>query len=130
MFVGFVVGLEIERVTELFRLREHMGAGAVALYIIILTVSVIEDVNHVHFGVCDRIHDVPLRNLFGNLRHAVVLYTQMENITYRLGGFFIHAPVQLVFRVFDIPVWRIRANRLSRLSLCFENGSYLWRRIR
>ena len=33
--------------------------------------------------------------------------------------------MRFIFRVFHISVWRIRAERLSGLSLCFENGAYL-----
>ena len=67
--------------------------------------------------------------LLGNLRHSVALHAQPENLPHHLGGFLVHDPMQLVLRVFDIPVWRIRAERLSRLSLCLENGAYLPARI-
>ena len=70
-----------------------------------------------------RVHDVPLRDLLGDLRHTIALYAQMKNILDYLGGFFVHNPVQLILRVFDIPVWRVRTKWISRLHLCFENGA-------
>lgn len=72
---------------------------------------------------------MPLIDFIRNLRHTVTLYAQPEDVPDYLGGFFVHNPMQLVLRVFDISVWRIRAERLSRLSFCFENSSYLPARV-
>lgn len=47
-----------------------MGNGAVAPYIIILAVPVVGNVYPIRFGVRGRVHDVPLRDLLGDLRQT------------------------------------------------------------
>ena len=90
-----------------------------------LIFSVVGYTDSERFQMRRGIHDMSLIDFLGNLRHSIALYVQAENIPHYLGGFFVYNPVQLVLRVFNIPVWWIRAEWLPRLPLCFENGSYL-----
>ena len=102
-----------------------MGNRAVAPHIIVLAVPVVRDINPIRLGVRGRIHDMAFRDFFCYLRYPVALYTQTEYFPDYLCGFFVYNPVHLVLRVFDIPVWRICAERLAGLPFRFENGAYL-----
>ena len=93
LLVGLAVGLEVDRVAEVFWASEHMRNGAGAPHIIVSTIPVIGDVYPAFLDMYGRIHDVPLRDLFGDLRHSVTLNVQMENLTHHLGGFFVHNPM-------------------------------------
>ena len=106
-----------------------MGNRAVAPDVIPGVPAVVRRIDSVRLGVSGRIHDVPLRDLLGDLRYPVALYTQTEYLPDHLGGLFIHDPMQAVLRVFDIPVWRIRAEWLASLSFRLENGAYLAARV-
>src|SRR5690554_7094492 len=57
------------------------------------------------------------------LRGSKTSHAQSENISDHFGGFLIYNPVQLIFRVLNITVRRIGAERLARLSLGFEHST-------
>ena len=58
-----------------------------------------------------------------NLGNPVTLHTQMKNLPDHFGGGFVDDPVILVLRIFNVAEGRIRAERLSGVSLGFKHGS-------
>src|SRR5699024_6291411 len=123
--VGFTIGLEIDRATEVFLPFQNMhhSGGCPSARVIVLTIGCRRNIHTHSLAVFHRCFNLAFTQFLGNLCRAVSVHTESENLFNNIGSLLIHNQMGLILRVFFVAVGWIGTQRFSCLSLCLKHST-------